>query len=78
MSRYGGVSLTVSPPNSCPLFVYLVLKLISSDKTKSLSVKRGLSSDFRGFPRVGVERFELPTPCSQSRCANRTAPHPDN
>ena len=22
---------------------------------------------------VGVERFELPTPCSQSRCANRTA-----
>ena len=26
---------------------------------------------------VGVERFELPTPCSQSRCANRTALYPD-
>ena len=26
---------------------------------------------------VGVPRFELGTPCSQSRCANRTALHPD-
>ena len=26
---------------------------------------------------VGVERFELPTPCSQSRCANRTALYPE-
>ena len=25
---------------------------------------------------VGVPRFELGTPCSQSRCANRTALHP--
>ena len=27
---------------------------------------------------VGVPRFELGTPCSQSRCANRTALHPEN
>ncbi len=26
---------------------------------------------------VGVPRFELGTPCSQSRCANRTALHPE-
>ena len=27
---------------------------------------------------VGVPRFELGTPCSQSRCANRTALHPED
>lgn len=27
---------------------------------------------------VGVPRFELGTPCSQSRCANRAALHPEN
>ena len=27
---------------------------------------------------VGVAGFELATPCSQSRCANRTALHPEN
>ncbi len=26
---------------------------------------------------VGVARFELATPCSQSRCADRAALHPD-
>jgi hypothetical protein len=26
---------------------------------------------------VGVIGFEPTTPCSQSRCASRTAPHPD-
>ncbi len=30
---------------------------------------------FLGF--VGVAGFEPTTPCSQSRCANRTALHPD-
>ena len=29
------------------------------------------------FSFVGVARFELATPCSQSRCANRTALHPE-
>ncbi len=29
------------------------------------------------FLSVGVERFELPTPWSQTRCANRTALHPE-
>ena len=29
------------------------------------------------FLFVGVVRFELTTPCSQSRCANRTALHPE-
>ncbi len=29
------------------------------------------------FLLVGVLRFERRTPCSQSRCANRTALHPD-
>jgi hypothetical protein len=27
---------------------------------------------------VGMERFELSTPCSQSRCANQAALHPDD
>ena len=27
---------------------------------------------------VGVRGFEPPTPCSQSRCANRAALHPEN
>ena len=26
---------------------------------------------------VGVKGFEPSTPCSQSRCANRAAPHPE-
>ncbi len=30
----------------------------------------------RGDVVVGMGRFELPTPCSQSRCASQTAPHP--
>ena len=33
---------------------------------------------FRRSPNechVGMGRFELPTPCSQSRCAGRFAPH---
>ena len=29
-------------------------------------------------PLVGMRGFEPPTPCSQSRCASQTAPHPDN
>ncbi len=37
---------------------------------------------FRILPKVllivvGVVRFELTTPCSQSRCANRAALHPE-
>ena len=34
--------------------------------------------EYQPFPfhQVGVPRFELGTPCSQSRCANRTALHP--
>jgi ribosome biogenesis GTPase A len=31
----------------------------------------------KAFPFVGVAGFEPATPCSQSRCANRTALHPD-
>ncbi len=29
------------------------------------------------FQLVGVAGFEPTTPCSQSRCANQTAPHPE-
>ncbi len=32
----------------------------------------------QGFFLVGVAGFEPATPCSQSRCANRTALHPVN
>ena len=32
---------------------------------------------FNIFQPVGVTGFEPVTPCSQSRCANRTALHPD-
>ena len=40
--------------------------------------KTTTSKDRRKFLKIliGVERFELSTPCSQSRCANRTALHP--
>lgn len=31
-----------------------------------------------GFLSVGVKGFEPSTPCSQSRCANRTALRPEN
>ena len=31
-----------------------------------------------GLPFVGVVGFEPTTPCSQSRCANRAALHPEN
>ena len=41
-------------------------------KKKSITI---LSVDT--FPSVGVTGFEPVTPCSQSRCANRTALHPE-
>ena len=33
--------------------------------------------DIHNLLSVGVPRFERGTPCSQSRCANRTALHPE-
>ncbi len=33
--------------------------------------------DYKGLSSVGVAGFEPTTPCSQSRCANRTALHPE-
>ena len=38
-------------------------------------VKPSLSLCFSVFLVVGVAGFEPAAPCSQSRCANRTAPH---
>ena len=40
--------------------------------------KKRETVEYQPFPfvQVGVPRFELGTPCSQSRCANRTALHP--
>ena len=40
--------------------------------------KKRKTVEYQPFPffQVGVPRFELGTPCSQSRCANRTALHP--
>ena len=35
-----------------------------------------LNANHFPFSKSGVPRFELGTPCSQSRCANRTALHP--
>ena len=67
-----------STPNGSTFRYILGISLNTSDKTKSPSIKKGLMSIIEGYPQVGVERFELPTPCSQSRCANRTALHPDN
>ncbi len=38
---------------------------------------KGIETDFNAFVVVGVKGFEPSTPCSQSRCANRTALRPD-
>ena len=35
------------------------------------------TNEFQQLILVGVAGFELATPCSQSRCANRTALRPD-
>ena len=35
-----------------------------------------IQQDYLRFHIVGVKGFEPSTPCSQSRCANRTALHP--
>ena len=44
---------------------------------KSLSIQYPKIKLPLSFLCVGIPRFELGTPCSQSRCANRTALHPD-
>ena len=64
--------------NFCSLLIYVTLK-----KGKKVSynrypkIKNPHQYADKGF-NVGVEGFEPPTPCSQSRCANRTALHPEN
>ncbi len=40
--------------------------------------KKRHSPEFASKKMVGVARFELAAPCSQNRCANRTALYPDN
>ncbi len=39
--------------------------------------KKPLIETIKGFLLVGAVRFELTTPCSQSRCASRTALRPE-
>ena len=47
-------------------------------KQKSLIVRQGFSGEKYGiYSRVGVERFELPISCSQSRRGNRTTLYPE-
>ena len=64
--------------NFCSLLIYVTLK-----KGKKVSynrypkIKNPHQYADKGF-NVGVEGFEPPTPCSQSRCANRTTLHPEN
>ena len=60
---------------SIPLYWFLniLLKIERCCKAK----KPRFSSKKQSFSSVGVRGFEPPTPCSQSRCANRTAPHPE-
>ncbi len=56
MNGYGAVS---------PICIYCdMIRYLTQNK--SPSVKKGFMSIIEGFPHVGVERFELPTPCSQS------------
>ena len=46
--------------------------------TEGINQKKGLGNASKTlFLSVGVARFELATLCSQSRCANRTALHPE-
>ena len=46
---------------------YFLLFIVIYEKEEQLSL----------FFFVGIPGFEPGTPCSQSRCANRTALHPD-
>ena len=52
------------------LKVYFLMKYIKKKHWKSF--------DNQCLYFVGVAGFEPTTPCSQSRCANRTALHPEN
>ena len=68
----GGVSL-----KSVSLIrVYLTL-IDNIWQTKSPTVWWGFSTENCGFSSVGVERFELPISCSQSRRVNRTTLYPE-
>ena len=46
-------------------------------KKKNLIVRQGFSEEEMGSSSVGVERFELPISCSQSRRVNRTTLYPE-
>ena len=46
-------------------------------KQKALSEDRALLREVWYFSSVGVERFELPISCSQSRRGNRTTLYPE-
>jgi integrase len=44
---------------------------------QNFSKKSKLPFKINNINLVGVARFELTTPCSQSKCASQAAPHPD-
>ncbi len=44
---------------------------------KQIEMRKALLKISEGLFNVGVAGFEPATPCSQSRCANRTALHPE-
>ena len=50
---------------------------IGKIETAATRYKKTFQSCLKGFFRVGVPGFEPGTPCSQSRCANRAALHPE-
>ena len=58
------------------LFIFLIIGIFNGrNSSSSYRLVIHISIDFK---KVGVARFELAAPCSQNRCANRTALYPDN
>src|SRR5690625_1930240 len=55
---------------------FSVFRLMFNFQLTSPVKQKNPSTIVKGFSCVGVAGFEPAAPCSQSRCANRTAPHP--
>lgn len=61
------------------LYARIALKIDKAGETLKLySLAFDFGRRIAVLDYVGVPRFELGTPCSQSRCANRAALHPEN
>ena len=68
---FDGFVLRTPRINEAVRFIYMINSELGENKNRTTGKKSNLSCE------VGVAGFEPATPWSQTRCANRTALHPE-